>query len=62
MKKLGIELFFKPLCFKNAKIINSKPFFFGSIKKVKDIKQTQLKKDEIDGNKIIKTSTNLKNV
>lgn len=62
MKKLGIELFFKPFCFKNAKSLNTTSFFFGSLKKVKDIKQTQLKKDEIDDNKIIKTSTNLKNV
>lgn len=62
MKKLGIELLFKPLCFKNAKTFNTKSYFFSSMKKVKDTKQTQLKKDEINDTKIIKTSNNLKNV
>lgn len=45
MKKLGIELFFKPLCFKNAKALNNNYFSFGSIKKVKDPKQPQIKKE-----------------
>lgn len=47
MKKLGIELFLKSFNLGAAKTVNKNRFFFASIKKAKDLKQPQTKKDDI---------------
>jgi len=60
MKNLCSRLLFKPLCFKNIKLFDNNCHAFASFKKVKDSKQSQLKKDESVDTKLIKTSTNLK--
>lgn len=61
MKKLSVELFLRSFYLKTSKTINNSSFFFSTVKKVKDSKQPQIKKDEIIvDSKIIKSPTDLK--